>query len=316
VPASGEAQAALARLLSAAKESDTTQLHILDGRRELATIDGQGEPLSTASVTKLIVGVTVGRAVRLGLLTLDSPVHRWFAPWSAGERARITVRHVMGHVSGLAADTWPQLEAASPHDLLGHVIHDLPLVHEPGRFWAYNNAAVMVLPGVVSRAAGIPYLDFVRSEVFAPLGIDNWSWRCDGAGNPLGMATAAVNARDLAAVGLLLARNGLWNGVQLLDRDWVDVCRRPPIAAVRGAGLLMFDCWPGADTSGDPVAFGHDGWGGQHLWVFPRSELVVARLRDNRLPDGQGFEPGRPEQAFQDLRRFGAELETSLLSAS
>ncbi|HEY8455060.1 MAG TPA: serine hydrolase [Actinopolymorphaceae bacterium] len=303
----------LADLVTAAKESETTQLHVLHDGRELTSLDGNGEALNTASVTKLLVNITVGRAVRLGLLALDDPVHRWFPEWSNGPRARITIRHVMGHVSGLAADTWPQLDVSPPPDLVAYVLHELPLVKEPGRFWAYNNAAVMVLPAVVSRAAGMPYLEFARREMFEPLGIDHWTWRCDEAGNPLAMATAAVNAASLAKCGQLLAQDGWWEGNQLLDPDWVSVCRRPPIEAVRGAGLLMFEGWSDDRAVGDPIAFGHDGSGGQHLWIFPTSRLVIARLRDNRLPDNRGYDLGTPAQQFRDLVRLGAALEEALL---
>jgi CubicO group peptidase (beta-lactamase class C family) len=302
----------LTQLLAAARESDTTQLHLLHQGRELASIGGHGEPLSTASVTKLILGVTVGRAVRRELVALDDPVHYWFPEWSTGARAKITVRHVMGHISGLAADTWPRLDAAPPADMLAYVLDELPMAQEPGEVWAYNNAAVMLLPAIVTRAAGVPYLEFVYSELFRPLGIDNWTWRCDAAGNALGMATAAVNAASLAKVGQLLAQDGMWNGARLLNPDWVAECRRPPIRGLRSPGLLMLHRWTDDQRTGDPVAFGHEGTGGQQLWIYPASGLVIARLRDNRLPDGRGFEPGTPDQQFIDLPRVGARLDTAL----
>lgn len=69
----------VARLVAASREADTTQLQVECQGRDLASVDGRAEPLSAASVTKLIVGVILGRAVRLGLLGLDEPVCRWSA---------------------------------------------------------------------------------------------------------------------------------------------------------------------------------------------------------------------------------------------
>lgn len=302
----------LAQLVSAARASESKQLDVTNNGRELVSLDGRGEALATMSVTKLLVGTILGRAVRLRLLGLDQPVHRWFPEWATGAKAAITVRHVMGHVSGLAADTWPQLDASPPPDMLTYVLHELPMVEPPGKVWAYNNAAVMLLPAIVSRAASVPFLDFARTEFFEPLEIDEWNWRCDDAGNPFGMATAALNAANLSKIGRLLAQNGRWHETQLFDPDWVAVCRRPPITGVRAPGLLLFHRWANDERTGEPVAFGHDGSGGQHLWVYPASGLVIARLRDNRLPNGRGFDPGTPEQRFPNLIKLGADLDMAL----
>jgi len=77
----------------------------------------------------------------------------------------------------------------------------------------------------------------------------------------------------------------------------------------------MFERWSDDSAGRDPVAFGHDGSGGQHLWIFPKSRLVMAHLRDNRLPDNRGYDQGTPAQQFRDLVRLGAALEeASMLS--
>lgn len=282
----------LAELLAASAAADTTQLYVLHRNVELASVDGRGGPLHTASVTKLVVGTAIGRAVRLGRFALDDPVHRWFPEWVTGPRAAITVRHVMGHVSSLA-HPWNEADDEEPGDLLAYVLDELPLAHEPGTHWAYNNFAGMLLPAIVSRSAGMPFFDVVRTELFEPLGIDDWTWLTDAGGNPLGMSGLRVDAADLAKVGQLLVQDG----------DWVAECRQPPIPGVRGAGLSMFDRGP---------AVGHTGTGGQHLWIYPASGLVIARLRRFVHPDTGAFEPYPPEQEFPDLPALGAGLERSL----
>lgn len=91
--------------------------------------------------------------------------------------------------------------------MLTYVLHELPMVEPPGKVWAYNNAAVMLLPAIVSRAASVPFLDFARTEFFEPLEIGEWNWRCDDAGNPFGMATAALNAANLGRSDGFLPRS-------------------------------------------------------------------------------------------------------------
>ena len=301
----------LARLITQAKQSRTSQLVLSRGEERLAELADGGRPIATMSVTKLIVGLIIGRAVRLGLLDLDSPVCSWFPQWQQGPKARITVRHVMGHVSGLAADTWPQLNAAPPDDYVAYVINDLPLVAEPGTVQAYNNAAVSVLPAIITKITGRPFLDFAATELFGPLGIEDWTWGTDPAGNPFGMASAALTATDLATLGEQLIANGRGDD-RLLPPGWVDTCRRPPIPGAR-AGLLLLQRWPheDPDRTGEPFAYGHDGSEGQYLYVYPRSGLVIARLRDCGLAEGR-FEPSTAEQVFSELPWLGAEVDAAL----
>lgn len=301
----------IARLIAQAEEAGTSQLVLSRAGADLAELKDQGRPISTMSVTKLIVGLIIGRAVRLGLLGLDQPVCTWFPEWRHGPRAEITVRHVMGHVSGLAADTWPQLNAAPPEDYVEYVIKDLPLAAQPGTVQAYNNAAVSVLPAIIAKITHTPFLDFAATELLWPLGIEDWTWGADPVGNPFGMASAAFTAADLATLGELLVDNGLGDD-QLLPPDWVGTCRRPPIPGAR-AGLLLLPRWPREDQqrTGAPFAYGHDGSEGQYLFVYPRSGLVVARLRDCGLSEGR-FEPSTPEQVFPDLPWLGAAVDAAL----
>jgi hypothetical protein len=42
-----------------------------------------------------------------------------------------------------------------------------------------------------------------------------------------------------------------------------------------------------------------------HLWCYPGTGIVIARLRDNHLPDGS-YDPGTNEQAFLSLPKLGS----------
>ncbi len=303
----------IATLIDRSEAADTSQLFLSHRGERLAGLGDGGAPIATMSVTKLVVGMIIGRAVRLGLLDLDQPVQHWFPQWSDGPKSIITVRQVMGHVSGLAADTWPQLNANWPDDLVGYVLNDLPVAAEPGTVQAYNNVAVSLLPAIITKAAGTPFLDFAATDLFRPLGIEDWAWQSDNAGNPLAMASAAFTAVDLARFGELLVANGWWGDDQLLPPDWVATIRRPPIPGAR-MGLLLLHRWPAAADrlgEGEPIAYGHDGSEGQYLWIYPASGLVVARLKDCGLAEGR-FVPSTPEQVFEALPWLGADLDAAL----
>ncbi len=240
-------------------------------------------------------------------LDIDTAAARWFPAWPAGDaRAAVTVRHLLGHTSGLSADGWAAVDAGPPQDLLAMAL-ELPLTCQPGTHWQYNNVAVMLLPQVVAAVTERPFFDYAGEEFFSPLGIEDWRWDVDAAGHPLAMAGLCLNAADLARVGRLLLDDGRIGSAPLLPPGWVEQCTQPVAAGTPSCGLGLFWRWPNDDRTGAPCCFGHDGSGGQHLWCYPATYIVIARLRDNRLPDGS-YDPGTHEQAFLSLPKLGAAL--------
>jgi CubicO group peptidase (beta-lactamase class C family) len=217
----------------------------------------------------------------------------------------ITVRHILGHTSGLSASGWATVEVDPPDDFLKLAL-DQQLVREPGSEAEYNNLAGMVLPAMIERVSGRGFLDFVGGEVFEPLGITDWAWETDVAGHALSMATLCLSAVDLNRIGRLLLE-GLDGRSELLSAEWLARCAQPVLPNAPGFGLGVF-------LHPDSGCFGHTGSGGQHLWCYPSSGLVISRLRDNRLPDG-GFSLGSKDQWLQELPTLGARVGWQTLHA-
>lgn len=65
------------------------------------------------------------------------------------------------------------------------------------------------------------YADYPWQALFSPLGIDSAVWERDGAGTLVGSSYLYLGARDLARIGLLMQRDGRWQGRQLLPASWV-----------------------------------------------------------------------------------------------
>jgi CubicO group peptidase (beta-lactamase class C family) len=86
-----------------------------------------------------------------------------------------------------------------------------------------------------------------------------------------------VSAEDLARLGLLYARNGEWQGRQVLSREWIQEATQP--VPIRGNYGFLW--WLNADlerrvSKASPAsAYYMAGGGGYFCWVDPENDLVI-----------------------------------------
>jgi D-alanyl-D-alanine carboxypeptidase len=126
------------------------------------------------SITKQFTGAAILMLAQEGSLTLDDPLTRFFPDWPAGER--VTIRHLLGHTSGIRSYTGMQEWAPTRRtDLslpeLVALFRDQPYDFEPGERWLYNNSGYVLLGAIIEQLSGVSYADFVRTRVFEPLGM-------------------------------------------------------------------------------------------------------------------------------------------------
>jgi CubicO group peptidase (beta-lactamase class C family) len=142
----------------------------------------QDLPRQWQSASKAINAMVVGRAIQLGLLSLDDPVGKWF-PEADAAHGRILLRHLITQTGGLrvsaAGDTWNN----SATDGVRIALHQ-EVVHEPGTYFSYQQHGLTLLLACVQRAVGGDVQDFIQRELFGKLGIqrDQWWWARDRAG--------------------------------------------------------------------------------------------------------------------------------------
>lgn len=129
------------------------------------------------SVTKQFTAAATLLLQQRGELDIDEPVKTYWptapAAWDA-----ITVRDLLNHTSGIpnvtALDefgTWKYLPTTR-EELIGR-FSDLPLAFSPGENWAYSNSNYLMLTAIVEEVSGKSYADFVQTEIFDVLGMDD-----------------------------------------------------------------------------------------------------------------------------------------------
>ncbi len=136
------------------------------------------------SVSKVITAVAVMQLVEQGRVALDDPIQKYAPAFPEKSQGAITIRHVMTHTSGIRhyrGTDFPNSEdnentRPSSWEKGLEIFKNDPLLFRPGQYYFYSSYAVNLLQGVVERASGMPFEDYLRRNVWRPAGMLNTSF--------------------------------------------------------------------------------------------------------------------------------------------
>lgn len=125
-----------------------------------------------ASITKLFTSIAVMQLVEQDKVTLDQPVAAYLPEFAANGKQAVTVRQLLTHTSGLAADPQPSLWEGYP-DIPSRrqAVLDSSLKNPPGSTYLYSDINLMTLGFLVERITGQPLDVVVRERITQPLGM-------------------------------------------------------------------------------------------------------------------------------------------------
>lgn len=131
---------------------------------------------SIGSISKQFTAAALLLLQEQGKLSLDDKVGK-FVP-NLTRANEVTIRQLLSHTSGYQ-DFWPQ-DYVMPFVLLpttAQAIMDRwarkPLDFDPGTKWQYSNTNYAIAGVIVEKASGMPFIQFLREKVLAPVGIKN-----------------------------------------------------------------------------------------------------------------------------------------------
>ena len=138
-------------------------------------------PYPLASISKSLTATGLIILVERGLISLDSPVNDYLGKVKlqarVGDAAEATVRRVASHTTGLPLHNqdFYDYEPHRPPPMDETIRRYGNLVTAPGERWQYSNLGYGLLGYVITRVSNQSYADFMREEVFVPLGMDHTS---------------------------------------------------------------------------------------------------------------------------------------------
>lgn len=244
----------------------------------------------TKSVTSLLVGISLaaGTLPGTGASAIDLlPHYDSIQNWSP-EKEEITLAHVLEMRTGLewdelstnyANDENPVVALATSPDWIRHVL-DLPMAAAPGSRFAYNSGVSVLMGEILARGTVRSVDDFAASNLFGPLGIDEWTWD-RGSGELVNTGWGlSLRPRDMAAIGQLVLDEGTWEGNSVIPPDWVAESALPHTEFTDGTGY-GYQWWIG--RGGEERAVVAWGYGGQYIIVLPTLDLVMVSTAENYL---------------------------------
>ena len=264
---------------------------------------------SIASVSKPFTATGLMVLRQRGLLDLDRPINDYLG--DARIRLRVagskepTVRQVANHSAGLPlhfqffyADE--VMRPPVPEETIRRYGHAMTA---PGEKYQYSNLGYGILEQLISRISGRDYQDFMRTEVFIPLGLtrsaialrpeiapglgEHQAVRYGTDGQPIpfyefdhpGASAVYASAHDLVRFGMFHLKAHLPDQRAIIDDAASDEMQRPTMKAE--------DVWSygvgwrsGIHSSGRRVVFHTGGMGGVStiLCLLPDERIAFAVL--------------------------------------
>jgi CubicO group peptidase (beta-lactamase class C family) len=127
------------------------------------------------SITKQFTAVGILLLAERGKLSLRDDLTKFLPDYPTGGKT-ITIKHLLTHTSGIKSYTgMPEFMAMMRKDMtvdeIIEVFKDQPMEFEPGEGWKYNNSGYILLGAVIEKVSGLSYEEFIRKNIFDPLGM-------------------------------------------------------------------------------------------------------------------------------------------------
>jgi CubicO group peptidase (beta-lactamase class C family) len=157
-----------------------------------------------------------------------------------------------------------------------------PVQDEPDSTWNYSSGSTQLLAGVLQKVTGKPLAEFAEEALFKPLGITRFTWpNMPASGEIAASYGLRLRPRDMAKIGELVLRNGIWDGRRIVSESWIaDSSEGRPAAPfpTDWTPLYGYQWWIGDSSIGGSklswILAG--GLGGQRIYIVPAYDLVVA----------------------------------------
>lgn len=268
------------------------------------------------SVSKSVLGLMAGIMAEKYQIDLDSPLIKHMPELQGSAFEGATIRHALDMRVGIQfnedyhardgaiieyrkSHLWDPTPVGEPQTDLRHFFSTLRTRDgEHGGRFHYVSPNTDLLGWLIERTTGERYADLLSDWLWKPINAERDAYiTVDRMGAPRCAGGLCAVPRDMARVGRLLVAGGRVGNVQVVPKEWVDdILSFDGRQAWRGGDF--FDLFDQADMhyrskwyvkrADRPLVSGV-GVFGQHVFVDPAADLVIAKCSSQPLPLEKSF---------------------------
>lgn len=145
--------------------------------RETGTPNSARTKIRLGSLTKQFTAASILLLQERGKLRTSDSVCKYVSDCPKAWEA-VTIQHLLTHTSGIPSYTglpdFRKLSVypATPTELMAR-FRDKQLEFTPGKEFSYNNSGYVLLGHIVEKVSGESYAEFLRENIFRPLGMND-----------------------------------------------------------------------------------------------------------------------------------------------
>ncbi len=255
-----------------------------------------------ASITKSMTAVAIMQLVDSHDLDIDKTIDLFLPEYEGHPYAKITVRHLLAHMSGIGAyQSGKEAETTNEYADLksaAKVFDSRELLFKPGEKYAYTTYGYVILGRVIEAVSGIKYEAYMQEYIFEKAGMKNSGFekfennyvgkselynkgkRKSKKAKPNNLSNRLPGGGCYSTVeDIMHFSHALIEGKLISEERLQDMARvqyRRTDGNPYGLGFFIYQ-----DTEGEGVLLGHSGTqtgSSCQLFIVPKNKTVVVIL--------------------------------------
>ena len=156
----------------------------------------------------------------------------WAQPLSDPRKAKITVKQLFNHTSGICPEATGAKNDGAWEYVLGHTgdPNTAKLAFDPGTACGYSTHGFAHAALVCENVTGVPYDEFAIKMLLKPIGCEHWWFQFYDGREKYGRHPShglGMPARDLARIAYCMLRGGKWQDRQVVPKWFVQETAAP-----------------------------------------------------------------------------------------
>lgn len=263
-------------------------------------------PLSLSnsfSMSKSIISLLVGCAITDGYIkSVDQPVSDFLPEWTSFDGKVLTIKDLLTMSAGVEWDeSHSSLFSKTTEAYYGKDLWKLTLTEKleekPGVRFNYQSGVSQILAFILQKATNKNISTYASEKIWTPIQAEEDAlWSLDHKdGMEKAYCCFNTNARDFARLGQLVLDKGRWDGVQVVDSNYINQATSPAnwlqytrkylrgetvTPASKPCTFYGYQFWL-VDYKGLKIPYMR-GILGQYIFVIPQLDAVIVRLGKKR----------------------------------